>query len=157
MKSVNELQLLLKFELVKHYDAIKTGDNHSLYQNSLLGNTSILLAGLLGLLMKEHYPEWCKNRWVDDCLISSSNVKLGRIIMEGVVIVGSYHSTEQWTSAFQFELDEHDPKLNNTVFRFKFCNVQIPELSYDKFKKDRIFWKRINNDFKFEIETKLDM
>jgi len=154
MKPSKEILVALVDELTKHLEVIKAFKSKPLYYNEILGDTSFLLAGLLGSLLKKKYTEWNRKKWIDDSLITNVLVQKNKLVIEGVIIWGIENTTEQWTDPFLFEVELSKGKIVLKRFIFLFCDLVEPEISYEKFKVTRDYWqKKSERNWKYEINS----
>jgi len=154
MKTINEIFIMLVDELTSHIDNIKSTTRTLLYYNEILGDTSFLLAGLLGSLLKKNFDEWDDGRWFDDCLMLKVLLKNDKLKIYGVMIWGKNDITEQWTEPFVFELELHNEKVNYKDFTFYFGDLDCSEITYEYFRDNRDYWVDDNRNWKYIIKSK---
>lgn len=143
---------MLVDELYKHFDEIKSNNQGLTYYNELLGDTSFLLAGLLGSLLKQKYGDWHSKRWIDDSLITKVVEYNNEINIEGIMIWGKENTTEQWTSPFSFKINLAKNQPGFKKFTFLFCHAEDPEISYEEFKVNGDVWNK-GRKWKYVIDS----
>ena len=134
MKSIKEIETLLKSELNQHLDKIKSNSILDCF-NDKLEDTSFILAGLLNMLLKNNNPNW-KEKWIDDSLITKVKFDNDKISIWGIMIWGKDDTTEQWTEPFYFETFSSNFKQ----YFFLFGDLDCPEIRYEEFNQNRNFW-----------------
>ncbi|WP_143309446.1 hypothetical protein [Chitinophaga vietnamensis] len=144
---------MLVHELNKYPDKIEPANSGAIFLNERLGDTSFLLAGLLGSLLKEKYNEWHEQKWIDDSLITNVDTQNHQLIIEGVMIWGEMDTTEQWTSPFFFEIVLLADKAWFKKFTFLFCDLDKPEIAYEDFRDNRAYWVGRNRRWKYIINS----
>jgi hypothetical protein len=153
MRPINEILIKLENEFIRHLGKINSIDKTLVYYNEMLGHTSILLAGLLESLLKKKFNDWDTNKWIDDSLISEVYYRNTEFIIEGVIIWGRKNTTtEQWVDPFSFKIEYLNNRFNFKKSIFKFCDLESHEISYEKYKEDRNFWKSKDRNWKYVIE-----
>jgi len=153
MKTIEEILEMLVHELINHLYKIKSINSMSTYHNEVLGDTSVLLAGLLGLLLKKNYNEWDREKWMDDSLITKINMQNNKLKIEGIMIWGKVNTTEQWTDPFSFEIELLKDKGCFKEFNFLFCDLERPEITYEDFRDDRDHWAGKNRKWRYIINS----
>lgn len=152
MKSVEEIQVMLIDELWNHLGEVKSNKSGSDY-NEVLGETSFLLAGLLGALLKLR-DDWELRRWLDDSLLSGVKLNQNRLSIWGVMIWGLENTTEQWTDPFYFEVELGNTKSDFKEYTFLLGDLNKPEVTYEEFSMNRNYWKQTERDWKYVINKK---
>lgn len=164
MKSIEEIQEILISEL--NLNIGKINDNvPSGYYNKALGNSSFLLAGLLGQLMSNK-DDWEPDRWFDDSLLTKVKLDNGRLSIWGIMIWGKTDVTEQWADPFYFEIIQSQNRTAFTQYTFLFSDLNNPEITYEYFNEHRYFWDKeyystnewnpSERDWKYIINKKVD-
>lgn len=149
MKSAGEILDMLKGELIRRSNA--SGSNSkSRYMNQYLGDTSFLLARLLQQLLQANFSEWKPGKWIDDSFIRDFFYKNRRFFIKGD-IVWANDATDQWVSAFAFELELSTDEANVKDFVFYFVEQENPEMMYEEYENRRNFWSRPINNWKYVI------
>jgi len=151
MKSIKEIKSILVEELLQRLPGIESNTKELDYYNDLLGDTSYLLAGLLGLLLRSQFPDWPSQNWMDDSLITTVELKNRIIAIRGVVIWGIMDDTEEWVEPFYFEMKLDENKSDFTSYIFMFSDLEYKAVSYSFFKNNRSYWQPINRNWKYII------
>jgi hypothetical protein len=138
MKSAEEIQTILVSELQNSVDKIKAINRSFDYYNEILGATPYLLAGLLGILLKNKFKDWDSRKWMDDSLITKVRMNENKISIWGVMIWGLEDITEQWTEPFYFEIELDKNGFNKYIFLFS--DLENPEITYEDFRQNRNYW-----------------
>lgn len=154
MKTIKEIFIMLVDELTSHIDKIKSITRTPLYFNEILGDTSFLLAGLLGALLKKNFDEWDDRKWFDDCFITKVLLQNDKLKFYGVMIWGKNDTTEQWTEPFIFELELPNEEVNYRDFNFLFGDLDNSEITYEDFRDNRDYWANNNRNWKYIIKSK---
>lgn len=144
MKSIKEIQEMLVSELLKSLVNVNKSLKLNLgYYNETLGDSSFLLAGLLGQILKKRYNDWDIRKWMDDCLLT--NIKLNNNILSisGVMIWGIENMSEQWTEPFYFEMKLNHDQTDFIKYTFLFSDLDNTEISYDEYRHNRSYWKSL--------------
>lgn len=134
---VNEIRTRLFHEINESANNIKSAPKMD-YYNAHLGDTSFLLAALLGVLLEKEDNDWDSERWFDDSLLTRVDFNEDKISLCGVMIWGIDSDTEQWTEPFYCELDFDSTGINNYLFLFS--DRQIGAVTYTDFNRDRSIW-----------------
>lgn len=147
MKSAKEIKEMLLKELWNYKKSIGSLKLEAMYYNDHLGDTSFLLAGLLGELLKSR-DDWDSTKWLDDSLLRKVHLNKSKLSIWGVMIWGTESTTEQWVDPFFFEVD-----LCNSLTHFTFMlgDVNKPEIPYKEFRMDRTYWNQDERDWRYII------
>jgi len=140
MKSVEEIQSMLVSELRNRLNSIKSFPLHLNYYNEILGDTSFLLAGLLGALLKNEANNWDHNRWIDDSLLTKVKVDGNVLSIWGVIIWGIENVSEQWTEPFYFQITLNKKAFSKYIFMFG--DLHTHSIPYEEFKQNRDYWDK---------------
>lgn len=150
MKSVDEIEVMLVNELWNNFDTIKSLKQEVDYYNDMLGDTSFLLAGLLGALLKFE-DKWDSKKWLDDSLLTNIRLNKNKLSICGVMIWGLENTTKQWTDPFSFKVDLGDTKSEFNEYTFMFGDLNKREISYEEFRINRNYWGQTERDWKYII------
>jgi hypothetical protein len=156
MKSIEEIQVMLVNELWSCLDKIKPMKSGVDYYNEILGDTSFLLAGLLGALLKLR-EDWDSKKWLDDSLLTDVKLDKNRLSIWGVIIWGIENTTEQWTDPFYFGIELGNSESDFNEYTFLLGDLNKPEISYEEFGMNRNYWKQTERDWKYIINQKSQM
>jgi aminoglycoside phosphotransferase (APT) family kinase protein len=141
-------------ELIEHQDDVGFVNPTSDYHNKTLGDSSFLLAGLLGQLLKEVNSEWNEERWIDDSLIRNVFTDNEKLIIEGVMIWGEMDTTEQWVDFFYFDIELLRDKISYKEFTFLFCDLDFSKIKYEHFSNNRDYYRSgKNRKWKYVINS----
>jgi hypothetical protein len=140
MKSIEEIQDLLAKELWDNLEKISSASPLLRYYNEILGDTSYILAGLLGSLLFSPSDEQDVGKWIDDTLITKTKIKGNVLSLWGVVISGLSGVTQQWTWPFYFEVQLNTDNRHFDSFMFLYGQKDDTELPYEEFSKNRGYW-----------------
>jgi hypothetical protein len=151
MKSINEITSMLSSEIEGHIDNIKSGNQNLVNYNEILGDTSFLLAGLLESLLEQYFNNWDQQKWIDDSLITSVLMQKRQLTIKGIMIWGREDTTNQWTDLFSFEVELPNDKIGLEKFIFRYCDVEIYEVPYEQFRKNRDCFNGSCNKWQYEI------
>jgi hypothetical protein len=154
MKNTKEIFNMLVDELTSHVDKIKFTTRTSLYFNEMLGDTSFLLAGLLGSLMNKNFDDWDDSKWFDDSLVTEVLLQTNKLKIYGVMIWGTSDTKEQWTEPFIFEFELPTEEVNYRDFTFMFSDLDNSAIPYEDFRVNRDYWTDYNRNWKYIIEHK---
>ena len=154
MKSVKEIQVMLVSELWNCLSRIKSMKSTLGYYNENMGDTSFLLAGLLGSQLKLK-DDWDAKKWIDDSLLMKINLNQNKLSILGVVIWGVEDVTDQWTDPFYFEIELEQTKPDFKEYTFLFSDLNKPEISYEEFRNNPNYWEPFNErEWKYVIKQK---
>lgn len=156
MKSIEEIQLMLVNELWSYLDKIKYLKIEGDYYNSTLGDTSFLLSGLLGALLKLR-GDWGLSKWLDDSLLVDVKLNKSKLSIWGVMIWGVESTTEQWTDPFYFEVELGNNESEFTEYTFLLGDLNKPEISFEEFRMNRNYWGQNERDWKYIINQKSEI
>lgn len=151
--SVEEIQAMLIDELRSYLSQIKFIDSRLTYYNEVLGDTSFLLACLLGALLKLR-NDWDSNKWVDDALLTEVKLSQYNLSIWGVMIWGIEDTTQQWTAPFCFEIELSENEEGFNEYTFLFCDGSKPAISYEEFNLQRNYWNSHERDWKYILNKK---
>ena len=140
-------------ELWNCLDKVKSIKSKLDYYNEVLGDTSFLLAGLLGALLRLR-DDWDMRRWIDDSLLIGVRLNQNSLSIWGVMIWGMENTTKQWTDSFYFEVELDDTKSSFNEYTFLFGDLNKPETSYEEFRTDCNFEMPPEKNWKYEIKQK---
>lgn len=147
---------MLVDELLECFEKIKSLKPGMSYYNKYLGDTSFLLAGLLGSLLKLK-KDWNPKKWIDDSLLTGVKLDENKLSIFGVIIWGMENTTEQWTEPFYFEIEFENTESDFKEYTFYFGDLNNPELSYEEFRMNRNYWEQNDRDWKYILNKKSDM
>lgn len=150
MKSHNQIEKMLAEELLNCLSEPIQIIRKNGYYNESLGDTSFLLSGLLGCLL-EQYPEWEKEKWLDDSLITNIKSEDQNIILNGVIIWGRDNTTEEWTDPFCFSGDLDKTTQTFRRYTFLFGDLGKDEISYSEYKHNRDYWNGKEYNWRYII------
>jgi hypothetical protein len=153
MHKVEHIYKMLVDELVDHVDNFVTVKRDNLYYNEILGNTSFLLAGLLGSILNSKNDQWVSNKWFDDSLITRISYNNGTFRIYGIMIWGKKDTTEQWTEPFGFVLKIYNIESYAGSFDLYFGNLDRNEISYELYKMDQSHWSDNVTNWRFIIKS----
>lgn len=148
MKSIEEIEVMLIDELSSHLRESEPFVEEE-YYNEKLGDTSFLLAGLLGSHLKLK-DNWNSEKWFDDSLLIKLKMDEGEIFISGVMIWGVESTTEQWVSPFHFKF--YKSELNLIKYSFLFEDLAKPSIPYEEFKANLFYWNHDEVNWKYIIE-----
>ena len=155
MKPAKEILELLLEELNEHLGGINLSDKKAgLYYdyNSILGNVSFLLAGLLQSILKKNGKKEDKGKWFDDSIITNITFIENTFIFDGVMIWGK-DSGNQWTDLFRFEIELLQHGFSDR-FIFYFASLIYPEILYEEFADNRHYWNDMDDEkWKYIIKS----
>lgn len=146
---------MLADELHIHIGAVvQDGERRASY-NAVLGDSSFLLAELLGLLLKKDVREWdSETRWMDDSLITAVRLCGNKLTLEGVMIWGKIDTTAEWVDRFSFEIEPLFDRVATQRLRFSFCDENTSEVTYEEYKDGGVFQDSDENvSWKYVIES----
>ena len=151
MKSLEEIQTMLVNELWNSLDNLKALNSKPDYYNTTLGDTSYLLAGMLGKHMAMN-KDWPANQWFDDCLLTDVKQVSNRLSIWGITIWGRDNTTEQWTDPLLFKVELGNTKPGFNRYTLMFGDSNKPEITYEEFIMNRSYWEEGKaRDWKFTI------
>ena len=153
MKSVEKIKTMLVNELWSCLDKIESMKPREGYYNEILGDTSFLLTGLLGNLLKIR-DDWDSKKWLDDSLLTGVKLDKNKLSIWGVIIWGVENTTDQWTDPFYFEVDLGNCKTDLNEYTFLFGDLNKSEISYEEFKINRNYWEQPERNWKYIINQK---
>ncbi len=148
MKKLKEIESMLVVELQNNLENVPNLDDHLIYYNDVLGDSSFLLAALLSQLVEKE-NDWNLERWIDDSLLTEINLTDNKLSIKGVMIWGIENSTEQWTDPFYFEIVFTEDTPNFKEYTFLFCDIDTPEISYEEFNDNRNYWENGFRNWKY--------
>ena len=151
MKSIEEIQEMVETEITKYLNKDICPQQNENYLNSMLGDTSFLLAGLLDSLLKREASDWDHSKWIDDCLINEVDKSNNKIGISGIMIWGKLNTTEQWTDPFYFELRLPRDEANSKRHTFLFSDLKHEEITYRSFRENRNYWDATERNWKYII------
>lgn len=153
MKSIEDLEIILVDELIEHLKNITSIElNNKEYYNSILGDTSSILAALLWSHLKKDFTEWYKSKWIDDSLLIDVKCKSNTLFIDGVMIWGIRTSTQQWVDLFQFQAKLIQKNL--AKYKIMFCDIgEHKTITYEEFKKNRFYQYSSHKDWKYIVEN----
>ncbi|MEM6737678.1 MAG: hypothetical protein AAF620_16565, partial [Bacteroidota bacterium] len=150
-----EIQLMLVDELWNCLNSIKSMKSKLDYYNEMLGDTSFLLAGLLGMLLKLR-GDWDLKKWLDDSLIIGVKLNKSKLSIWGVMIWGMENTTEQWTDPFYFEIELGNEQPDFNEYTFMISDLDNPEIPYEEFRMNRNYWGQTERNWKYVINQKVN-
>ena len=154
MKSVEEIQVMLVSELWNCLSRIKSIRLGLDYYNEIMGDTSFLLAGLLGSLLSSK-GDWDYNKWMDDSLLAKVKLNENKLSIWGVMIWGIENTTEQWTDPFYFEIELNQTEPDFKEYTFLFSDLNKSEIPYEEFSENRNYWEPSNErEWEYVINRK---
>lgn len=153
MKSAGEIFELLIQELSTYQKKSESSTVTLDYLNEVLGDTSFLLAGLLESIIRNNEVEWGKDKWIDDSLLIKANFTKENLIVEGFMIWGDMKSTNQWVDPFTFQIGKFSNGSFSNEFTFFFCDLDKPEISYEKYKNERNYWSTVKRKWKYILTS----
>lgn len=153
MKSKSDIEYMLFEELNFSVERINSIKKDESYYNHILGNTSFLLATLIELLLVERHFDWDNKKWMDDSLISDLIISENFLLLEGVMIWGGNDTTEQWTEPFKFIIKFNEKQHVTKDYTFYFSDKLKKEIPYSIFLEKRSYWKSIERDWKYIINS----
>lgn len=153
MKSIEDIQIMLAFEIRKSLEKGKPDKGEDRYFNVMLGETSFLLAALLQRQLEKTILDWDRQKWIDDSLIEKYVISGNSI--GGIMIWGLETTTEQWTDPFYFHADFSKDNLHLKNYTFLFCDLEREEISYIEFNKNRNYWNLSNRNWKYIINSEI--
>lgn len=157
MKSIEEIQTILVFDLLEYSNSIKSIKPKGDYYNESLGSVSFLLAGLLGSLFKKNVTDWDSNKWIDDSLLKNVKAENNILSIAGVMIWGKENTTKQWTDPFHFEIELMEKQKDFKKLTFLFCDSDKPAISYEDFKFNRYHWHKTNRNWRYILNSENKM
>lgn len=140
VKSIKEIETMLTSDLCVNADKVDCSDDGQLYYSILMGDVSFVLAGLLHQHLKAPRFDWCKKKWIDDCLLLKCARNKNGIDIFGSAIWGREGVNSQWVELFFFnaELDCDRKVLLDYVIMFG--DASRAELKYEDFLQHRECW-----------------
>lgn len=142
MKSVREIINMLLLELSKNLNRVNLTQNLD-YYNSLMGDTSFLLAGLLESELKANFDDWDSSKWIDDSLLTKViKADKNTVLIWGIMIIGKENTTQQWTDPFYCEIVVKEDFSNFNKMLFLFGEQNTSEVTYHEFIQDRNMWDK---------------
>jgi hypothetical protein len=154
MKTIDEVQKMLESALNDNMAKIKDRPIGTQYYNSVLGDTSFILAGLLELHLRETSADWNTERWMDDSLISEVSLKDGELSLSGTMIWGIGSDTEQWTEPFNFMILIKEGKVDINNYIFLFGDLDRLEVAYGNFRNNRDIWQCQDRNWRYTIDVR---
>ncbi|WP_118976946.1 hypothetical protein [Taibaiella koreensis] len=151
MKSIEEIKSMLVKELLRRLPGIASNTKAPDYYNELLGDTSYLLTGLLGLNLREQFSDWPSQNWMDDSLITKVALQDKKMALWGEAIWGVMNDTEQWVDPLYFEMELDESKSNYTSYTFLFSDLEYKAIPYSFFKHNRSYWQSTKRNWKYRI------
>ncbi|WP_460473296.1 hypothetical protein [Emticicia fontis] len=128
------------------------------YYNEIFGYTSSILAGILEQLLNESY-NWgtYTGKWMDDALIEDFNLYENKLSINGVMIWGIRHTTEQWVEPFYFDVtlrkNKNSKKVNMSIYNLYFGNTDNPAIPYSYFTKKREYWQQDLRNWAYQFSS----
>lgn len=139
MKSIEEIENMLVEELCASADNVECMDKSKRYFNDCVGDASFILAALLHQHLKLSKFDWCKKKWIDDCLLSKIQKNENEVCIWGVMIWGREGVNSQWVEPFFFKIDL-DCNGGQSDYIIMFGSADHPELKYEDFLQNREYW-----------------
>ncbi len=146
---------MLVDELLVHIGPVVQDGEQRTFYNAVLGDSSFLLAGLLGVLLKKKVREWdSETRWMDDSLITAVRLFGKKLTLDGVMIWGKIGTTEEWVDRFSFEIEPLFDRLATQRLRFSFCDENTSEVTYEEYKGGGVLQDSNENiSWRYTIES----
>ena len=150
MISIAEIHHKLRLELNNYLANHEVKAPADRYYNSIMGNTSFLIAGLLASHLQEDQAEWPKERWIDDCLLSEVRLTSNMLTIYGVVIWGLGNDSH-WTEPFEFQIPRHHAEVDERKYTIWFGDLHNPPVIYEDFSKYRSIWDVKDREWTFRF------
>lgn len=154
MKSLEEIEEMLKNELNQYMPIIKGITRPVTYFNQFIGNTSFLLVGLLEAHLRVCHDQWTPAKWMDDSLITDVKITDEILSIEGIAIWGIENDIDQWTEPLLFTVLLRNFTVDITNYSFLFGDTAEEEVSYGDFRFNRDIWTRSDRDWRYIVNVK---